>query len=313
MAIPVFWEFFHPILESLKNDDVLAMEDIECIIVPSMQLSPEELSEMTSGGTRTKVKDRIYWGKSYLKAAGLVRYPKRGSAQITKEGKKVLKENPQPFDINYLKKYESFRKFIGISTKDGDRNNEAEVINDKISSQTPQDSMDSAFLEINSTLRNEILSELTGGESDNVTREQARFFEKLVVKLLMKMGYGGVLDGEGVVTPFSGDGGVDGVIREDKLGFSNIYIQAKCYSLDKTIGRPDIEQFLGAIYSPGTKALFVTTAKFSQAAKDKAVQANLVLVDGEKLADLMIEYGVGVSTIQTYEIKKLDSDFFEER
>jgi len=312
MAIPVFWEFFHPILESLKKDEILAMEDIEKIIIPPMQLSPDELIEMTSGGTRTKIKDRIYWGKSYLKAAGLVRYPKRGYAQITKEGKKVLKENPQPFDVNYLKKYESFRKFAGLIVKDGDGKNVTVVINDDSSSQTPQDSMDSAFLEINSTLRNEILSELTGGESDNVTKEQARFFEKLVVNLLMKMGYGGVLDGEGVVTQFTGDGGVDGIIREDKLGFSNIYIQAKCYSLDKTIGRPDIEQFLGAIYSPGAKALFVTTAKFSQAAKEKANQANLVLVDGEKLADLMIEYGVGVSTIQTYEIKKLDSDFFED-
>jgi len=313
MAIPVFWEFFYPILDSLKNDDILTMELIESKIVPSMQLSPDELLEMTAGGTRTKIKDRIYWGKSYLKAAGLVRYPKRGSAQITDEGKNVLNEKPQPLDINYLKKYESFRKFIGLNTENTNNTVDLEVLDEKRSSQTPQDSMDSAFHEINSTLRSEILSELTGGESENVTKEQARFFEKLVVKLLMRMGYGGVLEGEGIVTKFSGDGGVDGIIREDKLGFSNIYIQAKCYSLDKTIGRPDIEQFLGAIYSPGAKALFITTAKFSQAAKEKASKANLVLVDGEKLADLMIEYGVGVSTIQNYEIKKLDSDFFEEK
>jgi len=314
MAIPIFWEFFKPIMNALENGNVLTMEEIEKIIVPSMNLSGDEIKEMTAGGTRTKVKDRIYWGRSYLKQAGLIRFPKRGSSQITDEGKRVLGENPPQLDINYLKKYESFRKFIGLDfSNNGGTVKTKESFAILQSSQTPQDLMDTAFSEINSALRSEILNALTGGETEDVSKEQANFFEKLVVKLLMKMGYGGALAGEGVVTKSTGDGGVDGIIREDKLGFSNIYIQAKCYSLNKKISRPAVQTFVGATARKDGKALFITTAEFTQDAKDYARDNNVVLVDGKKLADLMIEYDVGVSTVQTYNIKNIDSDFFEEK
>jgi len=313
MSIPVFWKFFRPILTSLGNGDVLTADDLYLRIVPEMGLSSDELSEMTAGGTRTKVRDRVYWSKSYLKAAGLVRYPGRGLAQITDAGKTVLNENPPLFDINYLKKFESFRKFIGQDLEDSDSMFNVESIETRQYSQTPQELMDSAFLEVNAALRNEILNELTSEEQEDVTREQARFFEKLVVKLLEEMGYGGLQGGAGIVTPSTNDGGIDGIIREDKLGFSNIYIQAKCYSLGKKVGRPEIERFIGATSGLAGKALFITTAEFTAEAKEKAKHANVVLVDGEELADLMIEYGVGVSRIRTYETKKLDSDFFEER
>ena len=142
-----------------------------------------------------------------------------------------------------------------------------------------------------------------------MNREPA-FFEWLVVKLLEKMGYGGSLEGAGTVTRLSGDDGIDGIIREDKLGFSNIFIQAKRYALDRTVNKPDIQGFVGAIANKAGKGLFITTARFSDGAKQCARENHIVLIDGEKLTSLMIEYGVGVSTIQTYEVKKLDSDFF---
>ena len=299
-------------MKALEKGDILTLRELERIIPHNMNLSDEDLLEMTNGGNKSRVNDRISWGRAYLKAAGLVGYPRRGCSQITDAGKKALSENPTAIDLSYLEKFDSFLKFTGRKIDGKEAANNRDLIRLEYQAQTPQESMDLAFLEINSALRNEILSELAGGNNNDITRETAAFFEKLVVKLLMKMGYGGLLDGEGVVTPASSDGGIDGIIREDKLGFSNIYIQAKCYALDRKVGRPEIQTFVGAIARKSGKGLFITTTRFTSEAKDYARENHVVLVDGDKLADLMIEYGVGVSTIQTYEIKKLDYGFFSE-
>jgi restriction system protein len=165
--------------------------------------------------------------------------------------------------------------------------------------------MEGAFSEINFSLGDELLTEIMS--------QPPEFFERLVVKLLVKMGYGGLLgDSAGQTTKLSGDEGIDGVIREDKLGFSNIYIQAKRWNVSRIVNRPDIQAFVGAIANKAGKGLFITTAAFSDGAKQCARENHLVLIDGNRLASLMIEYGVGVSVIQTYEIKKIDSDFFAE-
>ena len=214
----------------------------------------------------------------------------------------MLKENPQPFNTAYLRNnYESVRIFLGQKSKGSN----VDVGEEEHQEQTPQERMDAAFSQINAVLKNELLNEIMG--------LSPTFFEHLVLKLLEKMGYGGLLDGEGLVTARSGDGGIDGIIREDKLGFSNIYFQAKRYSLEKTVNTPDVQGFVGAIANKNGKGLFVTSAKFSSGAQKYAKESHIVLVDGDRLADLMIEYGVGVSTLQTYEIKKLDSDFFAEQ
>ena len=224
----------------------------------------------------------------------------------------MLQENPPVFDLKFLEKYDSFLEFKSRKRNDGNTPGIAEPVGSEQQIKTPYELMDSSFYEIKSALRNEILSVLTGGTTNEVTNKMALFFERLVVKLLMKMGYGGLLDGEGSTTPGSGDGGIDGIIREDKLGLSHIYIQAKCYSLERTVSRPAVQTFVGAIAGKAGKGLFITTAKFSSEAKEYAKHNHVVLVDGDMLADLMIEYGVGVSTAQTYEIKKLDSDFFND-
>ena len=216
----------------------------------------------------------------------------------------ILDENPAQIDNLYLQRFESFRKFISPN------NNEETTLPipaAKVSSKTPQDILDEAFQQINTTLADDLLSE--------IMKQPPAFFEHLVVKLLTQMGYGGSVDNAGSVMGQIGDEGIDGVIvREDKLGFSLIYIQAKRWDCDKTVGRPEIQKFVGALAGQGaSKGLFITTAKFTKEARqyaEKQHTTKVVLVDGTTLAKLMIEYDLGVSTEATYEIKRIDSDFF---
>ena len=302
MAVPKHYELFIDLLYVLDKDGVLSNAQLYDAVAIRRELTDADRTILLKNTATSVFNNRVGWAKTYLKAAGLVEYPKRGLAQITDEGRKVLKENPQPFNTAYLRNnYESVRIFLGQKNK-GDTQ---EATDEEQQEQTPQERMNVAFGQINAVLKGEILNE--------VINLSPAFFEKLVVKLLMGMGYGGTLDGEGIVTPLSGDGGIDGIIREDKLGFSNIYIQAKRHALDRTVGRPDVQGFVGAIANKAGKGLFITTAKFSSEAVQCAKENHVVLVDGDKLADLMIEYGIGVSTQQTYEIKKLDSDFFAEQ
>jgi len=301
MAIPKHEELFKDVLQALMRGEHLSSKEMCDVIAKRRNISDEERAVTLKSGNAPVFKNRVDWARTYLKAAGLVEYPQRGIASITDEGRKVLKEDPQPFDTKYLRKYESFRVFMSPKSKDGN----AEPSEGSQQEQTPGERMEAAFSQINEVLKGEILSEIMS--------QGPAFFERLVIKLLMAMGYGGTLDGEGVVTPRSGDGGIDGVIREDKLGFSNIYIQAKRYALDQTVGRPEVQGFIGAIANKSGKGLFITTAKFSSVAVQCAKENHVVLVNGDKLAELMIEYSVGVSTLQKYEIKKLDSDFFMEQ
>jgi len=302
MAVPKHYELFIDVLNALDKNGVLSNAQLYDAVAEIRELSAEDRAVLLKNTSVTVFNNRVGWAKTYLKAAGLVAYPKRGYSQITDEGRKVLIENPQPFNVAYLRNnYESAREFLGIKSKD----ETPDISEVEQQDQTPQERMDEAFTQINSVLKGEILNE--------VMSLSPAFFERLVVKLLEKMGYGGLLDGEGVVTSRSNDEGIDGIIREDKLGFSNIYIQAKRYGLDKTVSRADVQGFVGAIANKSGKGLFITTAKFTSGAIQCAKDNHIVLVDGDKLAELMIDYGVGVSTIQTYEIKRLDSDFFIEQ
>lgn len=195
------------------------------------------------------------------------------------------------------------KKYFKRRNKDG-KNSDVKNIKAGIEPSSSE-RMQSAFSETNDNLADELL--------DKIMSREPAFFENLVVKLLVKMGYGGGNEGSGIVTPASGDSGIDGIIREDKLGFSNIYIQTKRYDRNSTVSRPEIQKFIGAIAEyKNKKGLFVTTAKFSSEAKKSSETSQIVLIDGERLAKLMIEYGVGVSTVQIFEIKKIDSDFFSE-
>lgn len=303
--IPKHHELFSDVLYALADGATLSVIEIVELVANRRELSPDvRNATLPKGGN--KFKNRIEWAKTYLKAAGLIEYPKRGKSKITSAGLIAINDKEAIIDMAYLMQFESFRRFTNKESNPNSKAyNEAQALSDDTQSATPQEQMDRAFSEINTVLRGEIL--------DEIMARSPRFFESLVVKLLVKMGYGGLLDGEGIVTQYTNDEGIDGIIREDKLGFSNIYIQAKRYALDKSIGRSDVQGFVGAVATKEGKRLFITTATFANTAKQYAKENHVVLVDGDKLAELMIEYGVGVSTIQTYEIKRLDSDFFEEQ
>jgi len=296
MLLPKYSELYKEVLESLADGKSLKIKEI-VEFVARLKNIPEEIRKIRNEkNTYFVFDDRVAWSRYYLYKAGLIEYPVRGFNRITEEGLNVLKENPEPFNNEYLKKYESFRSFLNGKPKD--ENNNAET-NSDIEEKTPEELIDLAFSQINSALVDEVLTEIMGMNPYS--------FEKFVANLLKKMGYGDPL-----ITPKSNDGGIDIIIKEDKLGFGNIYVQTKRYAIDKTVGRPEIQQFVGAISNTQSKkGLFVTTAKFTKDAAKYAENNHIVLVDGEKLVQLMSEYSFGIST-KIYEIKKIDSDFFSD-
>jgi restriction system protein len=297
MAIPKYDDIYKEVLLSIANGDIYGIEHIRSEVARLKGVTAAERAEFLESGKKI-FDDRVNWARTYLKMAGLVDFPKRGFTQITAQGRVSLSRN-LPIDNDFLQQYEPFRAFLSRAKSDARTNNN--TMHDSI---TPDEQIATAFKEINASLSNDLLTEIMRIPES----KRGVFFEELVGKLLVKMGYGDAY----TVTPRSGDEGIDCVIPEDKLGFSNIYIQAKCWSMEMTIQRPEIQKFVGAIANKKGKGLFITTAKFSDGAKRCADENHIALIDGVRLTLLMIEYGLGVSTIQIYEIKKIDSDFFTE-
>ena len=307
MAVPKFFEFFSVVLKILSDEDVHAIREIREKTIAEMQLTKEDISEMVPSGTQSRVDNRITWALAYLKKAELIVAVARGKYRITTMGRDAYIKDGKNIDLQYLNRYEGYRKFK--SNSPGAIEVGTDIGNPKADSEeTPQDILDAAFKQINAELSDSLLL--------SIMERTPEFFEKMVVKLLMKMGYGGAFDEAGIVVGKSGDEGIDGIIREDKLGYSNIYIQAKRWDPATTVGRPEIMKFVGALAGQGaTKGLFITTAHFSKEAENyvrKQLTTKVVLVDGTMLAKLMIEYGLGVSTQTVYAIKKIDTDFFSE-
>jgi len=302
LAIPKYHEKYRPFLECLKDGKQNKIKEVKDVVAAVIGVTDEERQELLQSGKQAIFDNRIGWTRTYLKKAGLIESPSRGVFVITSEGSKLLEENPSIIDDNLLMKYDSFKLFKSPTA------NGTDISTVDVNEDTPQDKFDNAFKMINASLEDELLSE--------IMKQNPYFFESLVVKLLEKMGYGGSLKDAGTVTAKSGDEGIDGIIREDKLGFSLIYIQAKRWELDKTIVSPEIQKFVGALAGQGAnKGLFVTTAKFSKGAReyaDKQQNYKVVLVDGVMLTKLMIEYSLGVSIETIYEIKRIDTDFFND-
>lgn len=300
MAVPKYHEMYRPFLEFLKDGQSHKIKEVKEVVAVAMLITEEDRQELLQSGKQAIFDNRIGWTRTYLKKAGLIDSPSRGVFVITAEGSKLLAEKPPTLNDDLLMRYESFRLF-----KSPNANGQSIPMADS-SEDTPQDVLDSAFKLIKASLADELLSE--------IMKQTPSFFEALVVKLLEKMGYGGSLKGAGNVVGQSGDEGIDGIIREDKLGFNLIYIQAKRWDLVKTVGRPEIQKFVGALAGQGaTKGLFITTAQFTKEAiayADKQHTTKVILVDGVMLSELMIEYNLGVSPEMIYEIKKLDTDFF---
>ena len=303
MAIPKYDEMYRVVLECLADMQPHKSKEMRDAIAVRLSVSDSERKEMLPSGRQAIFDNRVGWARTYLKKAGLLISPGRGIYQLTEQGKQLLDSNPAVIDNSFLEQFESFRQFIHMEPADAKHSTV-----DHQDSQTPQDAFDLAYQQINLALADDLLTE--------IMKQTPDFFEKLVIQLLENMGYGGSIENAGVVAGRTGDEGIDGIIREDKLGFSLIYIQAKRWDRATSIGRPEIQKFVGALAGQGAnKGLFITTAQFTKEARDYASKQHttkVVLVDGDTLAKLMIEYNLGVSTQAVYQIKQLDSDYFSE-
>ena len=303
MAIPKYDEMYLVFLNCLADMMPHKSKEVRDTIAANLSVSDSERQEMLPSGRQAIFDNRVGWTRTYLKKAGLLTSPSRGVYQLTEQGKQVLDSNPDTIDNSFLAQFESFRQFMrsdSVSSK-------ADIADDQ-NGQTPQDTLDFAYRQINHALADDLLSE--------IMKHPPAFFEKLVVQLLENMGYGGSVENAGLVVGQTGDEGIDGIIREDKLGFSLIYIQAKRWDRTSSVGRPEIQKFVGALAGQGAnKGLFITTAQFTREAREYAKKQHttkVVLVDGDTLAKLMIDYNLGVSTQATYQIKQLDNDYFNE-
>ena len=296
MPIPKYYEIYDPLLEHISDGKIYTTTELEEFLARKFALTHEERQERLSGGALVFC-NRIGWARTYLKKAGLITAPKRGTVQITEEGKASLKRAVK-IDDDYLSSYASFQRFKKRAP--------APQTREEVEEDSPQDALDKAYMYIRQTLVEDLIAE--------IMRQNPLFFEHLVVSLLKVMGYGGSFENNGIVTRYSGDEGIDGVIKQDKLGFDQIYIQAKRWDPTACVGRPEVQKFVGALAGQGaSRGLFVTTAKFSEEARKYASRQHttkVVLIDGQTLAELMIDHNLGVSPVARYEIKRIDSDFF---
>ena len=303
MNIPDFQTVMLPIMEIAADKNVYPMRDLVNKLIDKYGLSDEEKKELLPSGKQTVFENRIGWAKTHLKKAGLLIYPKRGCIQITERGQSLLNKKFDRIDMGTLKQFDEYNEFIKMTnvTKDD------EVTITEIDTHTPEEIMESAFQNIKRTLADEILDKIR-----NVT---PTFFEKLVVDLLVKMGYGGSVKDAGKAIGKTNDEGIDGTIKEDKLGLDVIYIQAKRWKDGNSVGRPELHKFVEALAGQGAKkGIFITASTFTKEALDYTPknETKIILIDGIQLAELLIEYNVGVSNQQMYEIKKIDNDYFDE-
>ena len=293
--LPRYDEFYMPLLHVLQDGKIYTMKEVKKRIAEKLNISEDALLERLSSDRQTVYDNRIGWAKTYLKKAKVIESPKRAQIIITDRGKALIESGEIITNKLLEQKYPEFAEFRGKKNT----NETVTTTTLELSEETPQEILDRVYGTINDQLADDLLAEIMG--------QNAKFFEMLVVDLMKAMNYG-----DGFVTKQSGDDGIDGIIHEDKLGFNLIYIQAKRWKSETTIGKPEIQKFAGAMMGPPKveKGLFITTAKFSQGAKDFADAQHIILVDGKKLTELMIEHELGVSTQKSYCIKRIDTDYF---
>lgn len=301
MPVPDFQSLMLPLLILCADGQEHSKRDIVPALATEFGLTQADLEELLPTGRQGKFDNRVGWAKSYLKQAGLLETTGRGLFRITDRGRQVLKEAPQRVDVKYLERFPEYQAFKARTRE------RAQVVESAAENAgtTPEEMLESGYQQLRSTLANDILQ--------LVQSLSPAFFERLVMQLLLGMGYGGTREDAGQVVGKSGDGGIDGIINEDRLGLDVIYIQAKRWEGD--VGRPEIQKFVGALAgNKASKGVFITTSGFTKEARAYAGQVNskVVLIDGTMLAELMIDYNIGVSTRETYEIKRVDSDYFAE-
>ena len=308
MAIPDYQALMLPVLR-LASSGEQRVADVVDRIANDFGLSEEDRKTMLPSGRQRVLHNRIHWAKFYKSKAGLISSPGRGRFVVTEEGRKLLATKPDQINVAMLMKYPSFREFYKNARET--TSDSADVTFDatapKSGTVTPEEQIETAYQAVQSALRADLL--------ERIAQNAPSFFEQLIVDLLVAMGYGGSRKNAASQLGRSGDGGVDGVINEDRLGLDRVYVQAKRYAMGNTVGRPEVQAFVGSLVGLGaTKGVFVTTSTFSPQARDfvQHLSQRVILIDGQSLADLMIEHGVGIRTSQTVEFKRLDEDFFSE-
>ncbi|MBL8062878.1 MAG: restriction endonuclease [Anaerolineales bacterium] len=301
MAIPDFQSLMLPLLHLASNEKEHSLQEATRILAQQFKLTNEELAELLPSGRKTRFYDRVGWAITFLRKAGLFSSSSRGKFQITQRGLDTLKNPPERINVKFLEQYDEFVEFRTRREKD----DEDITVTEKLEIQTPEEAIEAAHQNLRQTLADEVLQ--------TVKNCSPTFFERLVIDVLVKMGYGGTRKDAGKAIGKSGDGGIDGIINEDRLGLDVIYIQAKKW--EGSVGRPELQKFAGALQGKrAKKGIFISTSNFTNEAKEyvSQIDSKITLIDGETLSQLMIDYNVGINSIATYELKKIDNDYFIE-
>lgn len=307
MAVPDYQSLMRPLLAQHQGGGELRRPALREALATELDLTPEDLEEQLPSGTQATFDNRVNWAVVYLQRAGLLSKPGRGRSEITPRGEEALAENPDRIDVGYLERFPEFREFRDLKGTRPRANEEpsSTAVSTPASEQTAEEQLEAAHEELTAALAEELLARLIDGDD--------RFFEKVVLDVLVGMGYGGSKREAAQRVGRSGDGGIDGVIREDRLGLDAIYVQAKKWSPDRHVGPREVREFIGALQdAEALKGVFLTTSRFSSEAVALAERRRIVLLDGRSLAELMIEVGVGVSRVRSLTLSRIDEDYFAE-
>lgn len=302
MAVPTYQDFLLPLLQIAGDEQEHLLSQTVEFLANQFNLNEEDRKELLPSGRQTKLANRIGWAVTYLKKAKLLESGKRGTFYISSRGKEVLESQPNSIDRSFLERFTEFQEFQNIRSSD-DTKIDTSIIKDI--DQTPEENFEISYQKLTKELGEKLL--------EQIKNCSPKFFEKLVVDLLLAMGYGGSRKDAGEAVGKSGDGGIDGIIKEDNLGLDLIYIQAKRW--EASVGRPAVQAFAGSLEGmKARKGVMITTSQFTKEAREyvKIIEKRIILIDGNKLTQLMIDFGVGVSEIQTYKLQKVDSDYFDE-
>ena len=302
MPIPDFQRVMRPVLSTVADGTPLALSELRERIANQFQLSEEEHSERLPSGKQTVINNRVGWARTYLNKAGLLSIPSKGMVQITERGLEALNNGPARITVSWLKQYPEFAVFHSTSPAGS---SVPPLQSEQVEQATPDEQLTAAHQALTQSLADDLLAQ--------VRAASPTFFEQLVVDLMIAMGYGGSRKEAGQATQQTNDDGIDGIIKEDKLGLDVIYLQAKRWS--NTVHRPEIDKFIGALTRQrARKGVLITTSDFSSGAREAAMSLDIkvVLIDGLELASLMVENSLGCNVKQVYEVKQLDSDYFIE-
>lgn len=303
MAIPDYQTVMLPLLKFISDQKEHRVREMIDNLAGVFQLSDEERRRLLPSGNDIIFDNKVKWARLYMGKAGLLESTKTGFWEITKRGLQVLSQNPTRIDVKFLEQFPEYHEWRKTTTRKTKEETTGTV--ETVEEQTPEEALEYGYQHMRNDLIQQLLKQLTNASPE--------FFEKLVVDLLVKMGYGGTIRDAAKVVGGIGDEGIDGVIKEDRLGLDTIYVQAKKWQ--GTVGRPKLMEFVGALKGQkANKGVFITTSKFTNDAIDyiSKVDSKVVLIDGDQLAELMIDFHIGVSPLTTYEIQKLDSDYFIE-